>query len=63
MNLERAKELLNSVIDHFYVSEKSSDVIRKLLRIGFTEEELTNEFDFSKQDIAEATDDPEFDKY
>lgn len=51
MELERAKELVNILIEYMLVGEKISNVIEKLLELGFTAEELINEFSFSEEDV------------
>lgn len=51
MTCERYKELLNVMIDHLSVAERNDEVIKKLLNIGFTEEELINEFNFCEDDV------------
>ena len=51
MELERAKELVNILIEDMLVGEKISNVIEKLLELGFTAEELVNEFSFSEEDV------------
>ena len=53
MKLNRAKELLNVMIDHLSVAERNDEVIKKLLHIGFTEDELINEFNFCEDDVKE----------
>lgn len=54
MEKERAIVLLNSVIDYFSVSEKNSEVIEKLLHIGFTGDELIEDFEYSLTDVRAA---------
>lgn len=51
MELERAKELVNILIENMLVGEKIPNVIEKLLELGFTAEELINEFSFSEEDV------------
>ena len=51
MELERAKELVNILIEYMLVGEKISNVIEKLLELGFTAEELINDFSFSEEDV------------
>lgn len=53
MTKERAMELLNAVIDHFSVAEKNSVVIKQLFRIGFTGDELVEDFGYSLTDVRE----------
>lgn len=48
---ERAMNLLNAMIDHLSVAERNDDVIKKLLNIGFTDEELIHEFNFCEDDV------------
>lgn len=54
MKLSRAKELLNALIDNLSVAERNQTVIQKLLHVGFKEEELINEFNFSIEDVKDA---------
>ena len=54
MTAKRMKELLNSTIDYISVGEGLGNVIRALLSIGFTSEELIEEFNFSATDVCEA---------
>ena len=51
MTHARCKELLNAMIDNLSVAERNNTVIQKLLGIGFTEEELINEFNFCRNDV------------
>ena len=51
MPIDRAIELLNIMIDHLSVAERNDNVIKKLLNIGFTEEELINEFNFCEDEV------------
>ena len=51
MTLERTKELLNAFINHLSVAENNSTVIQELLSIGFTKDELINEFNFCEDDV------------
>jgi len=54
MKQERCMELLNAMIDNLSVAEKYSEIIKHLLHIGFTKEELINYFNFTESDIEEA---------
>ena len=54
MTKERAMELLNSIIDNFLVGENAITVIKHLLFLGFTKEELVRNFNFSLTDVEEA---------
>ena len=53
MELPRALELLNALIDHMINDEggQSRQVIDSLLSVGFTAEELTEDFCFSAGDV------------
>ena len=51
MDLKRAKELLKAMIDDLHIAECNDTVIEKLLNIGFTKEELINEFDYCEDDV------------
>lgn len=53
MTKERAIELLNAVIDHLSIAERNDDVIRKLIHIGFTGDELVEDFGYSLTDVRE----------
>lgn len=53
----RFKDLLNNVINHFSAGESNHELINKLLDLGFEEEELVNEFNFSRSDIKDVLDD------
>lgn len=48
---EHYKELLNIMINRMAIHEKISILIQDLLELGFTPEELEEDFNFSKQDI------------
>lgn len=52
----RYKELLNNVINHLSVGESNSNLIDKLLDIGFTKEELVEHFNFNKEDVYDSND-------
>lgn len=51
MSKERAMGLLYGMVADLLVAEKSTTVIRKLLKMGFTHDELVNEFYFYEPDI------------
>ena len=53
MELPRALELFNALIDHMINDEggQSRQVIDSLLSVGFTAEELTEDFCFSAGDV------------
>lgn len=56
---ERYKELLNRFIENFNVANTCKETIQKLLYLGFTKSELTEEFNFSTSDVNEAESDME----
>lgn len=51
MENERAMELLNAVIDHISCGENITTTLEELDKIGFTREELVEDFGFSPQDM------------
>ena len=53
MTKQRAIELLNAVIDNLSVAERNDSVIEKLLHIGFTGDELVEDFGYSLTDVIE----------
>lgn len=59
MKLDRAMELLNQIIDHTSCARNCSDTIVELLNMGFTGEELYEEFGFNLHDIADAEEETE----
>ena len=54
MELQRCKDLLNAVIDHVSCCRNTSGTLHELLLIGFTKEELVEEFNFSVDDVDDA---------
>ena len=54
---DRAKEFLNMVIGHVSVGNNCHETLKELPKIGFTGEELFNEFSFNLLDVADAEDD------
>lgn len=62
VSYSRAMELLNAMIDHLSVAERNDEVIKKLLHIGFTEDELINEFNFCEDDVKEVATEMEEDE-
>lgn len=61
MSIERAKELIKLMMEHFFTDFVSgeqvlstSEIINQLFVIGFTEEELVGEFGFTEDDIDKA---------
>lgn len=59
MTKERAMELLNAVIDNLSVAERNDTVIEKLLNIGFTGDELVEDFGYSLTDVREVEEEME----
>ena len=51
ISLDRYMELLNEVIDFVMVGESLSNSIIELFAIGFTADELINQFNFNKEDV------------
>ena len=51
MDIDRAMELLNAVVDHVAVAENTNTQIANLVNIGFTTEELVKYFSYSQSDI------------
>lgn len=60
MDLDRAKELLNALIEKALVGDSIYSVIQDLLHVGFTEDELVNEFGFDDDDVKDAAKDMEY---
>ena len=59
MTYERSMELLSEVVDYVSIANDTSDTIEKLLKMGFTSEELINVFAFSKEDVDDVLNDKE----
>ena len=59
MTKERAMELLNAVIDDLSVAERNDVVIEKLMNIGFTGDELVEDFGYSLTDVREVEEEME----
>ena len=57
----RYKELLDAIIDNLHVGEKNETVIKYLLHIGFTEEELIEHFHYPEEEVKDASE--EMDDY
>lgn len=53
MDEKRMKALLNQIINHVAVARNTSETVSELFNMGFTAEELTNEFGFSQADVEE----------
>ena len=66
MDIDRAMELLNAVVDHIAVAENTNTQITNLVNIGFTTDELVKYFSYSQSDIddyLESCDDDDDDGY
>lgn len=59
MTYERSMELLSEVIDYVSIANDTAETIEELLKIGFTSEELINDFSFSKEDVDDVLNDKE----
>ena len=51
---ERCKELLDAMINNLHVAESNITVIKYLLYIGFTEDELVHYFNYQRDDVQDA---------
>ncbi len=60
MTYERQKEMLNKIIDHESIGRNCKETIRHLLYLGFTDEELFNDFSFNLHDIEDAEEDMDY---
>lgn len=54
MPQERCMELINAIINNLSVGERNEQVIKYLLYVGFTKEELVNHFNFNESDVFDA---------
>ena len=54
MPQERCMELINAIINNLSVAERNEQVIKYLLYVGFTKEELVNHFNFTESDVLDA---------
>ena len=55
MDYERQKELLNRIVEHESVARTTKETIKHLLFLGFYDEELVHEYNFSIDDVVEAS--------
>ena len=53
MRIERAMEILNQITDFVCIGENSHGAIEQLLNMGFTAQELVDEFGWSLTDVQE----------
>ena len=50
----RYKELLNAFINNLSVAESNHTVLKYLLHLGFTRDELIHKFNYSEEDVKDA---------
>ena len=62
MTYERSMELLSEIVDYISIANDTSNTIEKLLKMGFTSEELVNVFAFSKEDVNDVLNNEEEEK-
>lgn len=62
MTYERSMELLSEIVDYISIANDTSDTIEKLLKMGFTSEELVNVFAFNKEDVNDVLNNEEEEK-
>ena len=53
MTYDRAMCLLSEIVEHTCVARKTSEAIEHLFRLGFTDDELTDVFNFGEDDVAD----------
>ena len=63
MTHERAMELLNEIINWVCIAESNSEAIRQLLSMGFSADELIEDFGYSLTDVREAENESEDDDW
>ena len=51
MTYDRAMCLLSEIVEHICTARKTNEAIEYLFRLGFTDDELTDVFNFSKNDV------------
>lgn len=51
MTYDRAMCLLSEIVEHTCTARKTNEAIEYLFRLGFTDDELTDVFNFSKNDV------------
>lgn len=57
MNITRAKEILNNIVNYVAVANDTNDQIEELLKYGFEPSELVSDFGYSKADVEYVTGD------
>lgn len=62
MTYERSMELLSEVVDYVSIANDTAETIEELLKMGFTSEEIINDFSFSKEDVDDVLNDKEEEK-
>lgn len=53
MTYDRAMCLLSEIVEHTCVARKTNEAIEHLFRLGFTDDELVEVFNFGKDDVAD----------
>lgn len=56
MTLARCIELLNQIVEHVCAANDTTESVHELIRMGFEEDELIHQFNFSKEDVYNAMD-------
>lgn len=51
ISYSRAMALLHEIVEHSCAARKTNEAIEELLRLGFTDDELVNDFNFSQSDV------------
>lgn len=54
MTPERQKEMLDRIVESITVARTTKESIQKLLYLGFTSDEIENDFNFSHNDVIDA---------
>lgn len=62
MTYKRSMELLSEIVDYVSIANDTAETIEELLNMGFTSEELINDFSFSKEDVDDVLDDKEYEE-
>ena len=59
MTYDRAMCLINEFIEHLCDVKRVREVIEELFRVGFTDDELVDVFNFGKDDVSAVVDEIE----
>lgn len=51
MTYDRAMCILSEIVEHTCAARKTNDAVEHLFRLGFTDDELVNVFNFSQSDV------------